>query len=193
MAREKSVRNASFAPHGINQHRTAKFIFTLWNSSLTPYLEGRGQTTIQDPELCPLRMQPSYQNSTPDILERDLFHASFNNPPEYIALSYAWGDLQGSKFSMFLTGRVFEVGEGLHQALHYLQSLLTIWVDAICIDKTNVRERNQQVKKMKSIYQKAVQVIVWLGEASLDSNFGLPFARTICQNKNNKSYLSKLE
>lgn len=37
-------------------------------------------------------------------------------------------------------------------------------MDQICIDQTNIPERNQQVSLMKGIYQRSERVIVWLGE-----------------------------
>lgn len=48
-----------------------------------------------------------------------------------------------------------------------------LWIDAICIDQTRVRERNHQVNVMGDIYLKAECVIVWLGECSHDDRDGL--------------------
>ena len=41
----------------------------------------------------------------------------------------------------------------------------SIWIDAICIDQTNQRERNLQVNLMGEIYHRARAVVVWLGDA----------------------------
>jgi hypothetical protein len=46
---------------------------------------------------------------------------------------------------------------------------LWLWVDAICIDQRNVKERNTQVKRMKHIYDQARGCVAWLGPASNDS------------------------
>ena len=43
-----------------------------------------------------------------------------------------------------------------------------IWIDAICIDQENVRERNLLVPRMKQIYEQASQVIIWLGSDRLN-------------------------
>jgi hypothetical protein len=40
---------------------------------------------------------------------------------------------------------------------------VVIWIDALCINQKNINERNEQVTKMKIIYERAEQVIVWLG------------------------------
>ncbi|KAF2830941.1 hypothetical protein CC86DRAFT_366452 [Ophiobolus disseminans] len=37
------------------------------------------------------------------------------------------------------------------------------WIDAICIDQTNIPERNHQVRLMSNIYKSAAFVLVWLG------------------------------
>jgi hypothetical protein len=39
-----------------------------------------------------------------------------------------------------------------------------LWVDALCINQADIEERDEQVKKMGSIYSKARQVVIWLGE-----------------------------
>lgn len=40
-----------------------------------------------------------------------------------------------------------------------------LWADAICIDQNNVHERSTQLALMRSIFQGAVRVPVWLGAA----------------------------
>ena len=47
-----------------------------------------------------------------------------------------------------------------------------MWIDAICIDQNNPKERSSQVSMMGSIYGGAKKVIVWLGKDMADfSNF----------------------
>lgn len=48
-----------------------------------------------------------------------------------------------------------------------------IWIDAICIDQSNIPERNYQVQQMRDIYRFAKQVLVWLGEEEDDSNLAM--------------------
>ena len=55
----------------------------------------------------------------------------------------------------------------LEAALRYLSYSdveRVLWIDAICIDQSNVEERNHQVPLMKTIYSNADAVQVWLGE-----------------------------
>jgi hypothetical protein len=39
-----------------------------------------------------------------------------------------------------------------------------IWIDAVCINQQDLRERSQQVSIMRDIYRSARDVVVWLGE-----------------------------
>lgn len=40
----------------------------------------------------------------------------------------------------------------------------SLWVDALCINHSDMQERMHQVSRMSSIYEQASQVFVWLGE-----------------------------
>lgn len=91
----------------------------------------------------------------------------------YEALSYAWGD--ETDYSLLqLNGKPFLIKKKLHTALRHLRNGIDqnesksgtarlFWIDAICIDQSNVEERNEQVQRMRSIYEGAVRVVVWLG------------------------------
>ncbi|PMD28553.1 hypothetical protein NA56DRAFT_547749, partial [Hyaloscypha hepaticicola] len=53
----------------------------------------------------------------------------------------------------------------LEKALHDIRlhdNSLLIWIDAICIDQRNISERNNQVKMMKRIYERALLVHIWI-------------------------------
>jgi hypothetical protein len=61
------------------------------------------------------------------------------------------------------------VTASLHAALLRLRNRSIeriIWVDAVCINQQDLKEREQQVHSMAKIYGKAKRVIVWLGEAA---------------------------
>jgi hypothetical protein len=65
-----------------------------------------------------------------------------------------------------LNGRQFYVGKNLHLALLHLRSpthSLPLWVDAICVNQKDTKERNEQVALMSFIYTRAQMVVAWLG------------------------------
>ncbi|PZD28569.1 HET domain containing protein [Pyrenophora tritici-repentis] len=75
---------------------------------------------------------------------------AMEEPPQYIALSYTWGEPSPTRMIM-LNGRPFRVRQNLWDFLvqarsHNLTTML--WVDALCIDQSQVKERNHQVSMM---------------------------------------------
>jgi hypothetical protein len=52
------------------------------------------------------------------------------------------------------------------EQLDYDKNVDLIWIDALCVNKKHVNERNEQVKKMKSIYKRADEVLAWLGPSN---------------------------
>ncbi|KAH7383564.1 heterokaryon incompatibility protein-domain-containing protein [Cadophora sp. MPI-SDFR-AT-0126] len=97
------------------------------------------------------------------------------SPPEYFALSYAWGKDEPTH-QISIDKCKFLVTENLLSALRHLiceSQPQKIWVDAICINQEDNAEKSQQVQQMAQIYSKAIGAIVWLGDAYEDS--GLAF------------------
>jgi len=58
-----------------------------------------------------------------------------------------------------------------------------LWIDALCIDQSNVDERNHQVAMMGEIYSKATSVIVWLGESTFDIERAIETMTKTCANE----------
>ncbi|KAI1463434.1 heterokaryon incompatibility protein-domain-containing protein [Daldinia caldariorum] len=83
----------------------------------------------------------------------------------YEALSYVWGDATSST-SISLNGASFQVTRNLENAIRALRlqdRKRIVWIDALCINQTNIQERNQEVRRMGKIYSQAEHVVVWLG------------------------------
>ncbi|EEU33466.1 uncharacterized protein NECHADRAFT_98482 [Fusarium vanettenii 77-13-4] len=49
----------------------------------------------------------------------------------------------------------------------------TLWIDAICINQTDLGERSAQVGRMCDVYSLASRVIIWLGPAADDSTLAV--------------------
>jgi hypothetical protein len=100
--------------------------------------------------------------------------------PGYVALSYTWGpptqpfnqeaDDVGSRPKPEIDcngSHRISVRENLHAFLLRTRSTDSgsfFWIDAICINQDDERERSDQVKLMSTIYQSAASVHAWLGE-----------------------------
>lgn len=102
-------------------------------------------------------------------------HVSLDLNPPYEALSYTWGDNTGDaqlNKKILIDGHVVAVTRNLEAALRKLlmtEEHRVLWIDALCINQADVAERNEQVSKMKLVYQCAMKVVVWLGEEYNDS------------------------
>ncbi|KAJ4009587.1 hypothetical protein NW766_008706 [Fusarium irregulare] len=86
----------------------------------------------------------------------------------YEALSYVWGS-PDKPHTIDVEGYSLSVGANLYAALlslRYTSLERILWVDAACIDQTNITEKEQQIQLMAEIYAKARSVIIWLGEAT---------------------------
>lgn len=156
-------------------------------------------TTIQQGnEIRLLKIEPGKDS---DPISCSIEHFAFKDTPqnEYFALSYEWGVENKSSWPryIFLNKSRIRVRENLCQALWHLRKKAAvrgqagsrgtevfardsssawqqgswIWIDAICVNQSDTRERNHQVRLMAQIYRNAKEVLVWLGrlEALSDS------------------------
>jgi hypothetical protein len=107
--------------------------------------------------------------------------------PPYKALSYVWFDSTPiydpqmvGNLSITLTEEddwtssldellKYKLQDSALTALWQLvdtENVLTVWIDAICINQEDNDERTSQVAMMSSIYQNAEEVVAWLGPDS---------------------------
>jgi ankyrin repeat protein len=102
------------------------------------------------------------------LVKRPLWDAG-----KYSALSYSWGT-EPPVSEIFVESRntsrfLFPVSPHLFSALKRLRnehSIMDVWIDAICINQSNIVERAAQVQIMAQIFNAASEVRVWLGECS---------------------------
>jgi hypothetical protein len=110
-----------------------------------------------------LKLLPGKYN---DDLVGVLEHADLTQLPNYEAVSYVWGAAENPvKFSC--NGIKMDITENLAAGLRRLRHIPTVrclWVDSICIDQKNDKEKSHQVRQMAEIYRSARKVLIWLGE-----------------------------
>jgi hypothetical protein len=101
---------------------------------------------------------------------------------EYKGLSYWWGDGEAEHpvimyddvgvrdglrtMSPFTSSGNFYIRSNLKAALEQFRSEtkdVNVWIDALCINQENVKEKTAQVARMDEIYSNASSVWVWLG------------------------------
>lgn len=109
----------------------------------------------------------SKSSADASILEIELRTANLRDEPEpeYIALSYVWGDVS-DKVPIKLNGYEWAIGRNLSAALHALRARhvpVVIWADALCINQADHLEKGHQILHMRNVYQTAQKVVAWLG------------------------------
>ncbi|KAK8093282.1 HET-domain-containing protein [Apiospora kogelbergensis] len=100
-----------------------------------------------------------------------LRHASLDAPERYESLSYSWGSPEMT-VKILVNGLGFLVTPNLHTALQHLREdstgrLRTLWVDAICINQSDMAEKEVQVPLMRDIYMSCQRTVIWLGRHDL--------------------------
>ncbi|WAO93429.1 HET domain-containing protein [Fusarium falciforme] len=133
----------------------ANFVFT--PRPFYPSLSSQGQ------EIRLLHLQPGTGD---DAIECDLSVASLESDPAYEALSYQWGR---APTDVSVDGHKVTIPLSLEHALKRLRLAdreRILWADAICINQSDVAERNAQVALMADIYRKCTMCLIWLGSTS---------------------------
>jgi len=108
-------------------------------------------------------------------IECTLEHIHLVGGSNYKALSYTWGNPSDTSY-IKLNNQPFLVTASLAIALQHLRKeteVVELWVDAICINQQDTDEKSVQVRRMKEIYEKAKEIIVWLGPESDDSRYAM--------------------
>lgn len=125
------------------------------------------------------------ESQTPEI-RCHLIPASSQDHTKYEALSYTWGDSLGDPQIILINGKRFSVTKNLHSALQRLRNggsgkYRCLWIDSLCIDQSNGKERSHQVAIMGQIYQNSQRVLVWLGEHNSNSEKAIEFITNVFQ------------
>lgn len=91
---------------------------------------------------------------------------SMSNAPPYETVSYVWGQDERRFLLSFKDSTVLQINRSLFSALPLLSRHCQsgyLWIDQVCIDQSNVKERNHQVKYMGAVYKQAEKVYIFLG------------------------------
>ncbi|KAK4494899.1 hypothetical protein PRZ48_014255 [Zasmidium cellare] len=108
----------------------------------------------------------SYPPLTPDMRAAEqLFGLA---EADYEAVSYCWGDSRRTA-SMSLNGQSFEAPASAVEALQrfrHSKNSRVVWIDAICIDQADLKEKQFQIEMMVDVYRTASRTLAWLGNVT---------------------------
>jgi hypothetical protein len=128
-----------------------------------------------------LRLLPSEVDKAEiraELLEYNLRNTQYSRHP-YEALSYVWGGLETTRF-VSIGNEELGITPNLYAALLRLRDVnfpRTLWVDAVCINQSDIAEKEIQIQHMAKIYGYAKCTIAWLGEEANMSNTALEAIR----------------
>ncbi|KAL0935662.1 heterokaryon incompatibility [Colletotrichum truncatum] len=127
-------------------------------------------------ELRLLRILEADEGGT-DGLNCELTTWPIKSSPTFHAISYTWGNTKITK-PIVINGKQAFVGENCHYALKQAHSSglnpggdYYLWIDSICINQEDIKEKNEQVKGISAIYEHADIVLACVGEAADESHF----------------------
>lgn len=154
---------------------------SLVNSPARQPLERNRQFLPGRKEIRLLVLEKTLGSSPDSPLRGRLCVADLDNEPEYRALSYFWGDHSSPKDVISCDGEDFEITTNCMLALRHLTKHfpcpLVVWIDAICIDQNNEDEKRHQIPLMSEIYSRALQVCIWLGPGTPETDTAMDFLR----------------
>lgn len=114
---------------------------------------------------------------------------SRHEPPNYEALSYAWGSEEGlchiqarGAAAALERHGTLEITQNLENAIRHLRHVSeprVVWIDALCINQHNHEEKGPQVAMMGDIYRLAARVVVWLGPEADGSARAMAFFKAL--------------
>jgi hypothetical protein len=122
------------------------------------------------------KCRPVWTQELPDIKLVDISTREIVQPPEgsfdYLALSYVWGGVNQQIYQ--LGSKLAKLPQTIEDAIDFTEKLgkRYLWVDSLCIDQSDDKDKERQIKKMQNIYCGAYLTIIALSGKS--ANAGLP-------------------
>jgi hypothetical protein len=101
----------------------------------------------------------------------ELISCDMESNPSYHAISYAWAHGPQDDRTIICNGMRLLVKGNVYDILQHCSSFYkpqVIWIDTVCIDQANPKEKTIQVRKMQEIYSRAAHVLVCLGSEAAD-------------------------
>jgi hypothetical protein len=118
-----------------------------------------------------IRLVSIKKGTQESALHANLFYVSLNNAPGAFLCV-------GRYVQSWTIDAKWEITNNLQGALLQLRSETDnrlLWVDTICINQEDTKERSHQVQLMRVIYTTARRTLVWLGRATAASDLAMEF------------------
>ncbi|KAM0411027.1 hypothetical protein ACHAPD_010851 [Fusarium lateritium] len=93
-----------------------------------------------------------------DVLRGVIQTCPFKDPIAYNTVSYVWGGNQQPRYKLLTPEGVLNIQASLFLVLKRIRKTdkpMVLWVDAICINQNDKKEKSQQVKLLPQIFQRS--------------------------------------
>ena len=134
-----------------------------------------------------VRLAPYASADESSDVQCELLEVQLSTAPDYEALSYEWGQRRKAGTHILINGKQATVRQNLKDALALFSkesnNSRLVWVDAICINQSNLKERNSQVAMLKDIYTQATSVLAWTGKEHYHDRFAMQGLKMILDNE----------
>ncbi|KAJ3567559.1 hypothetical protein NPX13_g6723 [Xylaria arbuscula] len=101
-----------------------------------------------------------------DVISFSLYAMRLKDSPPFEGLSYEWKEKTGTvpvechRERLLITPNCMAAFKRIRSNTE----IMTLWVDAICINQEDNAERSEQVAMMARIFSRAKRVLMWIGE-----------------------------
>ena len=151
------------------QATVSNFAELITTTTQNPYLFHHRPLDYSRPCIRLLNILPRADFRAPICCEIRNVSLSPGDPAlDFTAVSYAWGAENSPEYDILIDGKSYSVRKNLYDFFcqHGASGISNLWVDSICINQRDTREKNHQVKLMKDIFSQAAKVLVWLGPSN---------------------------
>ena len=133
---------------------------------------------MESDEIRLVRLMPGHRDS-PILVNIETAHLRRSSLPAFAALSYTWADDSGD-YSKRST--VFVNCTQALVSVRELRSERLPWVDQICIDHSQSKDKTRQTSLARDTYMQAFKVLAFIGLASADSDLALSSLKAVSIN-----------
>ncbi|KIW80289.1 hypothetical protein Z517_06904 [Fonsecaea pedrosoi CBS 271.37] len=124
-------------------------------------------------------IDPNEDKQAPLVLH--LAHCPLASDVVYHALSYTWGNVDDA-VEITVMGQSMQIRQNLERALRRLRPsssprACAVWADAICINQSDMSEKNHQIPRVAAVYDHAAVVVCDVGEEDQYSDVAQDFVK----------------
>lgn len=114
-----------------------------------------------------IRLFTLFPGNAIEKIQGVLWTTSITNAGAYTTLSYVWGPKDQTMHVLRTPSGDLVIRESLYAALLSLRPKrepMTLWIDALCINQKDKREKSSQITLLAEIFQRSVSTLAFIGK-----------------------------